>query len=764
MKRGAAGLWLGAISATIVFLLVLLDPSASSPGPISAVHALSAGIDEHDCAACHGSARSDLRTACAACHAEVEVDVQRGRGFHGQLADGGTCGRCHAEHHGAGFELASAGAFALAGVPDRAAYDHAGLDFRLGGDHAAGLACSRCHEHADAPLLASGARRFRGLSQECASCHDDPHAGKLPDCRACHGETEPFALAAAFAHPATFALEGAHARARCVDCHPRGGEFAIEAGGGAEATRAARDCAACHASPHAAPFVAALAARLSVAAGASCASCHPVESGPFREPRALTAAEHAATGFALDPPHARATCADCHPRIDAPAAHTGAFADYRAAHPGRAADDCAACHADPHGGQFAQGATGVTDCLACHERLRFDPVVFGAREHARTGFALDGAHQSSSCHACHERRGDAPRAFRGTNAQCAACHADVHAGAFARGAASPADRERAQDCAACHTTTSFARGQDFEHARWTGFALQGEHSGLACEACHPRRAVRDAHGRAFGLVAEAFPGPTDDCATCHIDAHGGYFARAPSAPACAACHDPHGFEAAAVGFDHARWTGFPLVGAHARSACAACHAQRADGTRTLVHSGARGPQDCAACHADPHAGAFAARGAGTECASCHSSESFAPALPGSFDHGSWTGFALGGAHAAALCTSCHPRLAARDATGRSFARAAGASCSDCHADPHAAQFARGGATDCAACHATGPDFLALVFDHQRDARFALDSVHARLSCSACHVPWPLPGGGSAVRYKPLGTACGDCHDPRGGQR
>jgi hypothetical protein len=43
----------------------------------------------------------------------------------------------------------------------------------------------------------------------------------------------------------------------------------------------------------------------------------------------------------------------------------------------------------------------------------------------------------------------------------------------------------------------------------------------------------------------------------------------------------------------------------------------------------------------------------------------------------------------------------------------------------------------------------------------LDDEHAGLACSACHKPQPVRGWGTAVRYKPLGTVCGDCHDPRG---
>jgi hypothetical protein len=95
-------------------------------------------------------------------------------------------------------------------------------------------------------------------------------------------------------------------------------------------------------------------------------------------------------------------------------------------------------------------------------------------------------------------------------------------------------------------------------------------------------------------------------------------------------------------------------------------------------------------------------------------------------------------------------------------------CSACHADPHVGQFASGGPTDCARCHASTDSFEKLAFDHDRDARFRLDEGHKNLACAACHVRVPVDrgetaGGGSTVRYKPLGTSCADCHDP-GGRR
>jgi hypothetical protein len=124
-----------------------------------------------------------------------------------------------------------------------------------------------------------------------------------------------------------------------------------------------------------------------------------------------------------------------------------------------------------------------------------------------------------------------------------------------------------------------------------------------------------------------------------------------------------------------------------------------------------------------------------------------------FDHGTWTGFALEGRHAAAACEACHVP-SPRDASGRAFGRASGSRCSDCHLDPHVGQFA---SRSCEECHTSSEGWSELRFDHARDSRFPLDQNHVQLACAACHRPWPLANGGSAVRYKPLGTTCVECH-------
>jgi len=772
--------WIALFSLGLVLALVVLDSGRTSPGELAAAHARDARLASGGCELCHAGGGRDLAAGCLGCHTEIERQLAERRGFHGTLSgDPRGCAACHSEHHGEPFALVSELSFARAGSA-RAEYAHAGLGFELTGVHLE-LDCARCHPAADKAVLDAGERRFLGASQACAGCHEDVHAGALPRCAACHGQERPFAEVAEFEHSAAFPLVGAHGRVGCRACHAPGSPHSIEAAAldSQTAPERVRACADCHASPHASEFVAAEARARSLAPEQACAACHALDGGPFHaEGQTLSAAQHAATGFELAPPHERAACRDCH----APAARgdetreRAAWDAFRAAHPGRSADDCASCHGDPHGGQFAQGPFAQAKCTACHDALHFAPPAFELAQHARTRFPLDGAHQAVACQACHteqrtyDGRTAPARVFHGTPAACRDCHADAHAGAFDRDGA-PAD------CARCHDASSFARTRaPFDHARETGFALTGAHQRAACATCHVPSAQPGLEGRTFGRIDGARR--TGDCASCHADVHAGAFAR-PEQPArvagregCARCHTTESFRVAPADFDHGAWTGYALEGAHARADCTVCHVPGpASGARRLGRTAVAAPAAraaCTSCHLDVHRGAFddhLAQGADTAragCLACHTQESFSP-VP-AFDHGTWTGFALAGAHSAAECNACHEPVADRQGRARAFRPARGTQCADCHLDPHAAQFADAGRTDCARCHLDGPDFRSTRFDHQRDARFALDATHARLACAACHRPATLPDGTRAVRYKPLGRECADCHSAGGGER
>ena len=173
-----------------------------------------------------------------------------------------------------------------------------------------------------------------------------------------------------------------------------------------------------------------------------------------------------------------------------------------------------------------------------------------------------------------------------------------------------------------------------------------------------------------------------------------------------------------------------------------------------------GEVGCVDCHADPHGGLFdrptmpREYGGATGCARCHDETSFR--VLEDFDHRLWTGFALQGAHMDAGCDSCHVRRVRPDAEGRTWGRAQGTGCADCHQDPHGGQFLASAGQDCDTCHRAASSFADLRFDHDRDSRFKLGQAHSDVGCESCHEAVDV-GGTSIVRYKPLDTECIDCH-------
>lgn len=583
--------------------------------------------------------------------------------------------------------------------------------------------CVRCHP-------AIGAQRTAGTG-----LHGRLEPALLARCERCHGEHhgDEVALLAphAFARAGVpdpehydhghvlFTLTGAHAQLACRRCHPRADDVMPPKGGrflGPE-----QRCPSCHDDAHRGAF------------GSDCASCHGQEQAWQRAP----SFQHAS--FSLAGAHAAVACASCHP----PGGQYDVAAERTAAPPTRS---CAACHANPHDGDGTPTALRLpdaADCARCHAATKWQAARPDAARHAELGFALRGAHAGASCASCH---GDAQHAPRWRErppgvAACSVCHADPHGAGLRSITAASAP---ANGCAGCHldSDTSFTAGRlTAEQHRATGFVLQPPHADVACARCHdgPDRPTR-------------FPGrAADDCRRCHADAHAGQFAHEPRYAQCTACHapthfQPHGFGVAA----HAA-TAFPLTGAHAAVACQTCHVRSGDAPRRFAGTRTR----CAECHVDVHRGTFDRSGrpqsisGRTDCARCHGIEAFTPVLA-DFEHATWTGYALAGAHEKVACSACHP-----PAADKRLGRAAGSTCAACHQDPHAGQFAAGATTDCARCHVVA-GWRDLRFDHATQSRFPLDATHAKVACNRCHFAVDT-GARTVIRYKPLGTACSDCH-------
>lgn len=499
--------------------------------------------------------------------------------------------------------------------------------------------------------------------------------------------------------------------AKCLACHALLRER-IDAGEGLHAAPGYRDCRTCHVDHHGREF-----------------------ELVFWGEAGMASFDHRLAGWPLEGAHAEVDCRGCH-------AAENIAQPRRLIAAGKSLDrtflgletECAACHADPHRGQF-EGR----ECVACHELDAFDPASLF--DHDTAAFELTGSHRDVACADCHREETDdgvAVTRFRPVaHAACTDCHRDPHRG------------ELGGDCASCHATESWWTTPGFDHAR-TRFPLTGRHRGVACGDCHRQGSAMVFRGLPFAA-----------CSDCHADPH-----EARLGADCASCHSTAGWRGttASAGFDHTL-TRFALEGAHAEVDCAACHRP---GQPLRIADFER----CASCHADEHLGQFAGREDGGECAACHTVEAFVPATFTVDDHQRGR-FPLEGEHLAVDCVECHRETTfrARDSGAvvatRKFAWSE-LGCESCHADPHGgtvdAWWAASGSEGdrCQSCHAVD-GWSAIRFDH-RVTGFALEGAHREAPCIGCHQAAPTEGVTRPLRLGGLDADCASCHDePHGGQ-
>ena len=525
--------------------------------------------------------------------------------------------------------------------------------------------CTRCHpvgrkDAMDGACLACHREITRLLGQRrglhategrvrCASCHPD-HAGAGFDLVSWSPDST-----ARFDHRrAGWALEGAHDKAKCADCHAAkrvSPEFARLPPGGRAGrwTGLSTACLSCHDDAHRGGL------------DRACETCHDVRrwvpAGGF---------SHDSTRYALTGRHRDVTCEACHGArpLQAPGASRMdvTFRPLRGT-------ECSGCHRDPHAGRLGVG------CSQCHVTIGFADRRAGGFDHSRTRYPLRGKHAAVRCAGCHDR-GRATPPF----ATCSACHADAHAATAAltartsdcatchdergfrpsvftaeqhRGGrctschvdAHPGELGRlAGECAACHAIEAWSTPAmpAARHAEFR-FALEGRHAAAACGSCH----------RVGALIV--FRLEQRDCVSCHVDPH-----ERPGAP-CASCHSTTTFHPSTVNAAAHESFRFPLEAAHRAVACNECHRNfpPAPSGPALVSARAATPTirldegrlTCMACHQDPHAGQFA--GARPKaCDACHDLAAFRPA--GRFDHRRDTTFPLTGGHEQVACARCHP--------------------------------------------------------------------------------------------------------------
>ncbi len=687
--------WLIAfLSLALVLGVVLWEwRQKTSPGPLHPIHAAVKKLQgPAGCAECHGGFVQGMAASCATCHQDVQRQIELAKGLHGQidLKRVTQCGTCHTDHVAGKIEMVTARSFREAGFADPDTFDHGKIGkFELNGRHAE-LKCDQCHPAAMAGFLGTGQTRFLGLSQSCVSCHNDVHEGSFGGrCASCHGQSLAFKPAATFKHTDEFPLVSGHAGHECIDCHGKSGPTSVAAL--ALKPLPPRSCAECHASPHGAELVA-LELKRHAESSSSCTDCHHRDDESFLSPVAKMPPElHKLAGFALDPPHDKATCVACHEAIESQKS-LGAAPDLRARfkelYPGRVLSACNECHASPHKTGLLQAVAASQNvaeaktCVICHRETDasfLSPTAKMPSElHRLTGFTLDPPHDKTQCIGCHKVIGTREKLPKGPDLQlrfaqhfpgrsqqaCEKCHEDPHCNQFLTSASKG-------QCAACHANERFVPSEfDLQKHEQTRMPLTGAHRATACNDCHK---LQDGVTK-YRSTATA-------CVACHADVHLGTFDE-PALPKlvnggsdCARCHTTSNFEDVRWnGKDHLAWTGYVLKGAHAATACAACHLpekQADEHGRTFGVA----PRSCSACHADPHSGQFV-RDSVNDCARCHSeSLKFTQTT---FDHQKDSAFRLDETHVKLECGACH-RDASIDANVKLVRyRPLGMRCEDCH--------------------------------------------------------------------------------------
>ena len=342
----------------------------------------------------------------------------------------------------------------------------------------ANFRCVECHKEIAAELqsrkgLHATYPQDGGPGAACAKCHSD-HNGEnfnLVHWNPTQGN---------FDHTKTgYTLDGKHATLECRTCHTL--KHIPVANRPALSTKdlnhtymgLGTGCLDCHEDKHQGRF------------GANCTQCHTTSSwkGAKLDERNF---DHSKTRFKLTGAHLNVECKKCHT----------AGQDGQPKYAGIAFDTCAACHTDPHKGEFKQ------DCGSCHSTATWKKSTFTTTfDHSKTKYPLLGKHLEVACQECHRppnmERSMRNVNFTGASMKCLDCHENPHADQFGA---------RGQDCASCHSSNKW-KPSLFDHEK-TKFSLKGGHQNVKCGACHTLK--RDVEGKTV-LFYKPTPVACSDC-------------------------------------------------------------------------------------------------------------------------------------------------------------------------------------------------------------------------------------------------------------
>jgi hypothetical protein len=419
--------------------------------------------------------------ACDKCHVSIP-DAKPYVKYTGLSFE--KCTGCHTDPHKGSFSAPCESCHNTTSwtrVAQLEGFDHSKTDYPLVGKHRT-VDCSSCHTRGDFKTPVAHAK--------CVDCHTpDPHKGQLQarsskgECAECHtlDGWKPSTFGVKEHSTSAYPLLGKHANVECSKCHfPAGRDIVFKVKFG--------QCLDCHKDVHDGQFAKAPYEN-------RCESCHTVTD--FHRSR-FTVAMHQNTRFALEGAHAVVPCIGCH-KVGA----TGRVDNILPFH--FEDQSCAACHVDPHNGQFKEGmaesgANGKPlGCEACHNvRSWTDAKGF---DHSKTQFPLIGAHNAVACSSCHLIPAGARKpVFKGTPVECQDCHADAHGGQFLQ--------NNKTLCKDCHSSERWTPST-FDHDKRTSLPLTGGHAHVSCDLCHTQtRPI----GNEDVIVYHLAP---SKCADCH---------------------------------------------------------------------------------------------------------------------------------------------------------------------------------------------------------------------------------------------------------
>lgn len=731
-----------------------------APGPLILGHK---NLEGKDCLKCHDAGKGISDAKCMECHKEIKWYVENKRGFHG-LNDQ-SCMKCHADHKGRNFDSV---------LVDETKFDHFKMTgYTLDGKHA-DLKCVECHteKRTKKPIRPLDTRWF-GQQATCISCHkkDDIHFFKntgyaKKDCNACHANTS-WKTDIRFDHnkDTRYELVGKHAKLECNDCHQPNKKIKVFNYKWPQLEK--KQCLSCHADFHKQN----LSPRFQ---NGKCTQCHTQDEWKIPQ------FKHEVTRFKLRGEHAEIKCTDCHrPKGFVKGQRVPEQFQIKNLNFTGLKQACLSCHEDYHRfGSFRSQKMGdLNQCLKCHTEKDWKQThTFD--HNISTRYKIDGEHVDLKCATCH-----LPNAKNlKTNPKklylvkvptyswpqletktCENCHVSPHKKTFSL-------KMQEQKCTQCHVTEGWnvdKASSNFDHSK-TRFALTGAHKTTKCVDCHGP------------VKKQIFKFKNEDqkfCIDCHNNIHVGQFSPKFSGQACFQCHSTSTFKELRH-FEHSK-TSFALKGEHQEVDCIECHKPTNDriklkwpNFRSKNHSEIktfnRGKylfpevktKSCSTCHDDYHQGQLS-----KNCAECHTEKSWKSLQ---FNHNTQSRFKLVDKHEKVKCSECHKPtddlVEYKNETRFVIKyKPIKTDCINCHTDIHKGQLSK----NCTECHSE-KGWKPANFDHNIQSKYALKGKHIDVDCVKCHKATgeKVQVKNSFVtvfKYKPLSTACIDCHkDPHRG--